>query len=153
MGSKKDVDAMSKNPLARAVRIDKYTAAALEATLTLYADGMAHEIPVWKALGKQLDVIETQANDLAASLKSVGVSCVVEPCESEPGGGSLPDLKLKSFRVGLQGAKPDEWARNLRSAECPVIGYVERGIFWLDMRTVEPHELSAIADTAAEYVL
>ncbi len=143
LGRKELVERIAKHPLARAVRIDKLTLAALEATLRLYREGREQEIPVWQCLSKTLEVIRKDAETLAAAYRG---KSVVQECKSEIGGGSLPGTTVPSVRTGLQDVSPDEAARIFRSFPVAVFGYIEDGIFWLDPRTAEQEEIETVCE-------
>ncbi len=143
-GSQDLVSQIRKNPLARAVRIDKLTAAGLEATLRLYLNGEESYIPTIRYLGRTPDEISAIANDLRGRLEKSKIKSEVEEGICEPGGGSLPGVSLPSYRLRVETDKPDELSRKLRTGATPVIGYIEKGSFWLDMRTVETDELPVI---------
>jgi L-seryl-tRNA(Ser) seleniumtransferase len=144
LGKAKLISRISKNPLARALRIDKVTAAALEATLRLYREGRESEIPTIRYLSRDIDEVRDLADRLA---KSIGGESSYSKCE--PGGGSLPGVELPSWRVTVPGPAT-ELSAKFRSMPVPVIGYVEGGAFRLDMRCVEEDELDLIARQASE---
>lgn len=146
------VSQIRKNPLARAVRIDKLTAAALEATLRLYLNGEESQIPTIKYLSRTTDEVSAIANDLQKLLAKSKIKSEVAEGICEPGGGSLPGVSLQSHRVRLQTEKPDELSKKLRTGATPVIGYIEKGSFWLDMRTVEADELPIIESAIRDAV-
>ena len=62
----------------------------------------------------------------------------------EPGGGSLPGVVLHSKRIGFPGKDPEALAASLRSGETPVIGYIEKGNFWIDLRAVEEEDIELL---------
>ncbi|WP_165229383.1 L-seryl-tRNA(Sec) selenium transferase [Aquisphaera insulae] len=144
-------------PLMRALRVDKMTLAALEATLALIADPAraATRIPLWRMLGADLAAIRRRAEDLAAILRGeLGLDASVVDAESYLGGGSVPISPIESsaVRVGppFPAAHPSEssWARALRLGEPAVVPRVSRGAVLFDVRTVaedeEPRLLDAI---------
>jgi L-seryl-tRNA(Ser) seleniumtransferase len=136
LGSTKHIAAVRRNPLARALRIDKLTAAGLEATLRLCADGKWDEIPTYRALSRSIEDIKAFGLRVVAAVGKGDLS----DGTSEPGGGSLPGVRLPSMRIGFD----PQIADRLRNAETPVIGYTEKGRFWLDLRTVEEHEFEPL---------
>lgn len=141
---------VARNPMARAMRIDKLTAAALEATLRLYVEGRENEIPTIRYLSRTTEEVEQLAHNLFAQLKEAGVSAVVEHSTAEPGGGALPGTTLPSARVGFPGRDPEALARQLRLGDPPVIGYIQNDTLWLDMRTVDEEELDTLASAATK---
>lgn len=143
-GKAKLISRIAKNPLARALRIDKVTAAALEATLRLYRERRESEIPTIRYLARSIDEVRALADRLA---QMIGGESGRGTCE--PGGGSLPGVELPSWRVTIPGHAND-LSTKFRSMPTPVIGYVEGGAFRLDMRCVEEDEIHLIAKQAVE---
>jgi L-seryl-tRNA(Ser) seleniumtransferase len=152
LGKRDLIAKLESNPLARAVRIDKATRAALEATLRLYVEGRHLEIPTLKYLSLRPESVRRTAQLLKRRLAKNGIACVIEQGTCEPGGGSLPGQTLASYRVGLDSMPPDDLARELRRGKNPVIGYIEKGRFWLDLRTVELDEVGIIVDSVIKAV-
>jgi len=142
LGRRELVDRLKSSPLARALRVDKLTLAALQATLSLYAQGRAlEEIPVLRMLTRTSDDIKADAGRLAARLPS-SLAATVESCESQAGGGSFPTPSLVSYAIALRptNISPDDLARRLRTGSPSVVGRVERSTLLLDLRTVAPAE-------------
>jgi len=140
---------MKKHPLARALRVDKLTLSALEATLEIYlgdADPAA-EIPVLGMLSVGADVLEGRAQELARILADVGgAEVTVAPGECLAGGGSLPEVSLPSWtvRVSVPGLGAAELHRALRTSEPPVVGRVADGVLHLDVRTMDPADFPLV---------
>ncbi len=139
LGTAEAVAQIKRHPLARAMRIDKLTLAGLEATLRLYRDDRAEEIPVWRYASRMPDQVKGDARRLA---KAWGAGSVVK-ARCEMGGGSLPGQSITSWCARLESERPDELARSLRLAETPIIGRVEQGGVLLDPRTAESDEVKA----------
>src|SRR2546430_10794373 len=116
-----DLDACRKDPLARAVRSDKFTLAALEATLALYREPATsrREIPVLRMLTEDVEQIRQRAETLH---KGVGRDSEIVEGESEVGGGSFPGVKLKTWLLRLNPPQlaPDTLAGGLRSKGPPL---------------------------------
>ena len=152
IAGRRDIVAQLKaHPLMRAVRIDKLSLAALEATLRLYRaphDPVA-EVPVLAMLAEPLAQVEVRAQRLAQMLGQIGLQDV-RVCASiaYAGAGSLPDQDLQSFAVAI--TIPEHTAEALSTAlrtnSPPVIGRISREEVMLDMRTVQPDELAPIVD-------
>jgi len=153
---------LKKHPLTRALRIDKITLAALEATLLHYFKGEAErEIPVWRMISIGEEELRQRAEAWAAQLGDWGVRCSVVQGRSTVGGGSLPAETLPTWLVSItapyQGTSPEqaagEMASRLRQAATPVIARVERGALLLDPRTVlegeEEELLKSVAGAVA----
>ncbi len=130
---------LRKHPLTRALRVDKITLAALEATLLHYLRGEAErEIPVWHMISMSGQAIEQRAQAWAAYLRAAGVTCSVMQGESAIGGGSLPGETLPThlLSVPLTEQLAGKKAALLRRQPTPVIARVEAGVLLLDPRTV-----------------
>ena len=136
LGDKSRIAEISKNPLARALRIDKLTAAGLEATLRLWADDLRDEIPTYWALSRPVEELQMMGDAIIAELGTGTVSDGV----CEPGGGSLPGVTIPSMRVTFDVADPESFAKSLRQGDPPVIGYIEKGRFWLDLRCIDDND-------------
>jgi len=136
------VERLRRHPLQRALRADKLTLAALEATLTLYLDPelAAREVPVLRMLGEPLETVRARAQRLAGL-----VGGGVEPTVGRVGGGALPLTELPSFACAVE----EELASRLRDAEPPVIGVVRDGRCLLDCRTLRDEELDDVAAAVA----
>jgi L-seryl-tRNA(Ser) seleniumtransferase len=125
-----------RDPLARAMRPDKVTLAAVAATLALYRAGRAEtEIPVWRMIAASSDGLERRALAVAADL---GDGADVVATEATVGGGSLPGETLPSFAVAIRGGSASRLMAALRRGNPAVVGRVEHGRVLLDMRTVDP---------------
>ncbi|MCA9555252.1 MAG: L-seryl-tRNA(Sec) selenium transferase, partial [Myxococcales bacterium] len=143
------------HPLARALRADKMTLAALEATLRLYRDGHARKIPTVRDLAVSPAALELRARGLAQALRSalppaVGVELV--DGESVPGGGSLPLCRLPTrlVLVGPAGPEGRALAEALRAGEPAVVSRVVQDRVALDVRTIPDEALPEVARRVAE---
>ncbi|OFX17760.1 MAG: L-seryl-tRNA(Sec) selenium transferase [Armatimonadetes bacterium RBG_16_58_9] len=146
LGEAEIIDSCRSNPLARAVRADKLTLAALEATLRVYRDGdPISSIPTLAAIARSLADIEPQAHALAReinALDSAHVAASVIAVDSQTGGGSLPGQILESRAVALKSTSlsAEDLHERFRGNEPPIFGRIEKDQFILDMRTVNPRE-------------
>jgi L-seryl-tRNA(Ser) seleniumtransferase len=157
LGQKSIVDAIKRNPLTRALRIDKMTLAALESTLRLYRDPeeALETIPTLRMLALSVKSIEKKAQRLASMLNELNdtrLKIAVLDGSSRAGGGSLPLQMLPSKCVGV---KIDEISasrieRSMRSHSPPIIGRIEENWFLMDLRTIQPEELSVINSAFAD---
>ena len=142
IGREELVDRLARHPLARAVRIDKMSLAALTATLLHYLkDDITKNIPVWQMIATPAEVLKKRASFWKESL---GKRASIGPAYSTIGGGSLPGETLDTCVValsceGLEGGA-QELARGLREQEPAVIARIENGQVVLDPRTVLPWE-------------
>lgn len=138
---------LKKHPLARALRIDKMTLAAMEATLAAYLDPakLIAENPTIRMLTSPKKVLAGRAKDLAAELSKTmaGVADVtVEEDTARAGGGSLPLAEIPTIVVTVKPTRcgPDKLERALRLGRPPVICRIKEERLVLDMRTVQPGE-------------
>jgi len=158
VGRKDLLDRLKKNPMARAMRIDKTRMAGLVVTLLAYLKGEAVErVPVWRMIAAPLDEMNDRAERWAQALGDI--ARVVDG-ESMVGGGSLPGSTLPTRLVaaGRQAKKGEPntgqlLARRLREHEPPVVGRLSGNVLLLDPRTVLPGEdellVQALKDAAA----
>ena len=137
LGTASAVAACRKNPLARAVRVDKMTLAALEATLALYRDPSraAREVPTLAMLTAPASHVRMRAEQVAARLNSHGTSCDVVESEASVGGGAFPTARIPSHAIALA-APAEDVERRLRLGAYPVIGRIANGRLLLDLRSV-----------------
>jgi len=153
VGKKDVLDAIKKNPITRALRIDKMTLAALESTLRLYRDPeeAVATIPTLRALAMAYEELKQRAERLAGELAGLGddrLTTVLLDLPSRVGGGSLPLQALPSCCVGVEiaGLSANAVESAMRSHEPPVIGRIEDDWFIMDPRTVEEDETPLIRD-------
>jgi L-seryl-tRNA(Ser) seleniumtransferase len=135
-GTEEAVGLVRRHPLMRAVRADKMTYAALEATLEEYVSGRAAQtVPVAQMIAMGLDEIEQRAGTLAAALSNAGLQTEIVDGFSAIGGGSAPGSQLPTRLVALTlpAARLDA---ALRASRPPVIARIEDGRVVIDLRTV-----------------
>lgn len=154
LGSKKWISQIRKNPLFRALRVDKLTLTALEATLKLYfdRDRLMKELPTLAMLGMSPEEIERRALDLAAKLKAMaGVSVEILDDSSEVGGGSVPAHALPTKVVAIRVGKTPlaATAGSLRLNEPGIFARVQRDRILFDVRTLLEGEADEIAAAVA----
>src|SRR5438093_87931 len=132
------VERLRRHPLQRALRADKLTLAALEATLALYLEpeSAARRIPVLRMLVEPVEAVEARAERLAAI-----VGGEVEQAVGRVGGGALPLAELPSFACAVE----EELAEPLRRGEPPVVALVRDGRCLLDCRTIADSEVDEVA--------
>lgn len=135
------IDRMRAHPLARAVRADKLCLAALEATLRLYRDERAHEIPAVAMMSEPLERVRARAERIAAAVADV-VPAEVRLDEAVIGGGALPLLRLPTAVVCLGGRHLGD---TLRAQDLPVITRVVDDHTAIDCRTVTEDEAREVA--------
>ena len=144
IGRSREVDLVRRHPLARAMRIDKLSLAALEATLELHRDPAraARELPVMAMCAEHPTAVRKRAERLSALLGGEVVQS-----RARIGGGALPLLELESHACALDGG--DALAARLRAAAPPVITRVQEGRVLLDCRTLTDADLPQIAAALA----
>jgi L-seryl-tRNA(Ser) seleniumtransferase len=132
------VERLRRHPLARALRVDKLTLAALEATLR------GPVSPTWAALRADPDALRARVDLVVAALAADGVPATAVPSAGAVGGGGAPGLTLPGWAVAL----PEHYATALRTGRPAVVGRVERGRCLLDLRCVladdDPRLLAAV---------
>jgi len=151
LGRSELVDKVMRHPLARAVRIDKLTLAALTATLDLYLTQSLAELPIWNMLDASADAMAARALTWQRRLVERGVEVEVVPAESTVGGGSLPGERLPTTALAItpRSGHAADLLRRLREHEPPVIGRIEQERVLLDPRTVLLDEDDALLDAVA----
>lgn len=151
LGRTELVERVMKHPLARAVRVDKLTIAALTATLDLYLTQSFRELPVWEMMAATPASVASRARAWQSRLSELGAVVDVAPGESAVGGGSLPGERLPTSLVVItppRGSAAD-LLRRLREHEPPVIGRIEQERVLLDPRTVLAGEDDLVVDAVA----
>jgi L-seryl-tRNA(Ser) seleniumtransferase len=144
VGKKELVEKIKKHPLTRALRCDKLTNAALEATLQMFLhreEDLIKEHRVMSMLLKPLKEIKTQVNNMAGKLnKEFGsiLDVKVKPAKSEIGGGSLSTEELETFVVAIKpkNMSAQSLAKKLRQYKIPIFGRVQEDALLLDFRTI-----------------
>ena len=141
VGKAEILERIAKNPLMRAMRIDKMTLAALEATLRHYQrDEAAQHIPIWRMIAARPERIASRAARWAHKLQAQGIAARTQRGESTVGGGSLPGETLPTSLLAIDAAgvslSLDELARQLRMRNIPIITRILRDTLLLDPRTV-----------------
>ena len=149
VGGAKAIERSRRNPLARALRADKMTLAALDATLALYDDPETarREIPVLAMLTGSAESIAHRASALAAACPSALAPTLV-PGSSAVGGGAFPDASLPTTLVQLDPGPlgADALALRLRLGDPPVVARVAEGRVLLDPRTLSADGCAAVAE-------
>jgi L-seryl-tRNA(Ser) seleniumtransferase len=148
VGRKELIQRVKKNPMKRALRVDKMTLAALEAVLQLYSNParLKEELPTLRALTRPLRDIEEQAERVMGPIASaigpaLGVQVIA--CASQIGSGSLPVDSLPSAGIAVEhagkakGSQAQRIAGAFRALPCPVIGRIKDGAFVMDLRCLE----------------
>jgi len=138
-GGREPLQRIRNNPLFRALRVDKMTIAALEATARLYRTGRLESIPALAMIRASADSIAARAAQLSGRLAMLpGIFAALEPGESVAGGGSTPGQSLPTtlIALGCERCSARELSERLRRNRPPVIARLERDRVLLDLRTV-----------------
>jgi L-seryl-tRNA(Ser) seleniumtransferase len=130
------IDRLRRHPLARALRVDKLTLAALRATVA------GPETPTWQALRLDPAELRERTERVLARLAGAGVEVTLAESVAVVGGGGAPEVTLPSWALSL----PVAYARSLRLAATPVLGRVEKGRLLLDLRCVPPADDPVVAE-------
>jgi len=146
------VEKMKRHQLLRALRIDKLTLAALEATLRLYRDERVAlaEIPTLRMLTMPPDALASQARRMLRRLRALlpeQFTLTLQDGFSSPGGGSYPLLQLPSrlIEVSVDGLPPNRLEELLRTTTPPVVGRLQKDRFLLDVRTLSDNDIPFLA--------
>ena len=153
IGKRKYIDIMKRHPLNRALRIDKFTIAALEATLRLYLneDDAINKIPTLRMLTITRDELKVKAEELLALIKSdindrLDMEIVDE--YSQVGGGSMPllDIPSKAIEISSKDINITSLEKALRSYKVPIIVRIYKEKIYIDLRTVREEEFKIVAN-------
>ncbi len=159
VGKKEFIDRIKRNPLNRALRIDKFTLASLEAVLRLYydIDQALINIPTLKMLTQPVALIKKRAKRLMLKIPaSIQASCAMSlmPTISRVGGGAMPEHGLTSWAVAFRPVHMPISAmeKGLRKLAIPIIGKVEDDSLLLDMRTIDDKEIAELATSLLTFL-
>ena len=144
---------LKAHPLARAMRVDKMTLAALEATLRAYRDGTAGDtVPVLTMLRRTREELWVLAEALGAALRRAGMDAETVAVTDQVGGGAVPTQELPAAAVSLlpKRVSVETLEERLRKGALPVIGCLEGGRYLLHVRTLFPKDFDDIGRLAAE---
>lgn len=156
IGKKKYIDQMKKNQLTRALRIDKFTAAALELVLQEYLseEKAIQNVPVLRMITEKKEDVERRAKSLRRILKNADLAAEIEleDCESQIGGGSLPLERIPSVAVTIRPEKISvpQLEEAMRHLEVPIIPRTANDTIYLDVRTIESRWFKQIAEMLGE---
>ena len=145
IGKQAPIALLAKHPLMRAIRLDKLAIAAMQATLQSYVMQRApSEIPIWQMISRSSNELHDRATAIVQLLPT---PWQVQASTSTIGGGSLPGETLPSWAVICPHTHPDALAHQLRHAPVPIIGRIQDGALWLDLRAVAPSDDAVITTT------
>ena len=165
VGKAEWIEKMRKNPMMRAMRVDKLTLAALSATLQLYltapyagTDTLAAQLPMLNRYTRPMETLHTVALELANQLESIfgdKVRIRVAETHGQIGSGALPIETLPSVALVLEASdvSAERLAAHFRNAKVPVIGRIKDAQLWLDLRAIYEREQAWIVETAQQVAL
>lgn len=141
LGDATTIAKLRKNPFTRAMRVDKLTLAALEATLRLYLDRdrALAEVPVLAMLTARVESLQKRAESVVTTLGTRNVRAHVVESEASVGGGAFPTARIESRAIAIA-ENPERVEIALRRGDPAVIGHIEADRLLLDMRSVMPAE-------------
>jgi len=147
-GKKRLVSALKREPLFRALRCDKLTFAALQATVDLHLNQSTSEIPALALLRIFNDELRIRAEAISARLQRLPVQIAIGRGTVKAGGGTLPKSGMASVTIDILpgNCSVAEFAATLRTSNPPVIGYIANQRFKLDLHTIFPQQDDAVVD-------
>ncbi|MDQ0214058.1 L-seryl-tRNA(Ser) seleniumtransferase [Oikeobacillus pervagus] len=142
IGKKTIIDRLKHHQLARVVRVDKMTLAALEGTLMHYVKGEIKKIPTFRSLFMKPTELYERSSQFLQRLAEENITGRVKEEISQVGGGTMPDVEIPTFVLALQHPQisAQEWEKNLRMGDPAVIVRIQREEVILDLRTIEEGE-------------
>lgn len=152
VGKKQFIDCLERNPLTRALRVDKMTLAALEATLKAYAPGLQNpdSLPVLQMLMTPPDELKAHAEKLSANLiqKCPSIKLEILKDASQVGGGAYPLHDLPTYTVVIDPAPltASQFAQQMRNLEIPIIARIKNDRILLDVRTLRHDDMQLIPE-------
>ena len=147
LGKAEYIQRMKKNPMSRALRIDKLNLAGLEGTLRLYIKGEYEKIPVLSMLLQKPEELKRKAKRLSKRLRGIkDLEVHILREFSACGGGAMPELFLETYCVGIRhkGLSTSELERRLRNSEPPIVARVKEDMLLLDVRTLSYEDMEDI---------
>ncbi len=152
VGKSELIQKIKKNHLLRALRVDKFTLAALESTFRCYLDSQyaVKNIPTLRMIAYTMEDLKIKAQRLFDMLNGLeNFTVLIEGGVSIIGGGAMPREKLDTYVLSLEHSKlsPHELEKRLRNASTPIIVRLEKNSIKLDVRTIEEDEFSSILDS------
>jgi L-seryl-tRNA(Ser) seleniumtransferase len=151
-GKQRFVSALKRDPLFRALRCDKLVFSALQATTELHLAKNFDAIPILHFLKTPAIELKRRAENIIARLDKSALEARIEQTRSQIGGGALPRSQIESIGVVIRSDafSANEIAERLRHGSPPVIGYVAKKCFLLDLRTILPAQDEQLVQTIGE---
>jgi len=148
-GKRKLIAALKREPFCRALRCDKLVLASLQATVDLHLSGTRPaEIPVLSLLQTGKDELRSRAAAMLVRLRGLPLQITIGHGTASIGGGSLAKSVISSLTLDIspEDCSVTEFAATLRNSSPPIIGYIARGFFKLDLRTIFPSQDDIVVD-------
>jgi L-seryl-tRNA(Ser) seleniumtransferase len=147
-GKKRFITALKREPLFRALRCDKLTFAALQATVDLHLNQSTSEVPALALLRISDDELRTRGEAIIGRLGGLPLQIAIGRGTVKAGGGTLPKSGMPSITIDILpgNCSVTEFAAMMRASSPPVIGYISNGRFKLDLRTIFPKQDDAVVD-------
>jgi L-seryl-tRNA(Ser) seleniumtransferase len=136
LGKASVIDLARRNPLYRALRLDKLRLTLLHHTLTRYLTGQQHTLPIWRMTALDLESCRTKLN-LPAGVEWVTV-------KAQTGGGSNPDGSFESLGLRFTGGNMQALKQRFAARAIPILGYIQGNAFHLDVRTFLPEDFAEV---------
>ncbi len=151
VGAEQAVSRLARHPVARVVRPDKLTLAALHATLAAWKTDRWRDLPIYRAAGAPLLSLEKRGEEIRARAASAALDIEVLPSLALFGGGTSPEKRFESRALALRHANlsADGVAARLRASNPAIAGRVEEGRVRLDLRSIVPEEDAAVVSALA----
>ncbi|MGL5822512.1 MAG: L-seryl-tRNA(Sec) selenium transferase [Sarcina sp.] len=150
VGKKEYIDKIKKNPLIRALRVDKFTLAGLEATLMEYLkrDKVVETVPTLRMISESKENIRIRAEHLASQLKKTHFNIEIKEDYSFVGGGAMPQESIKTFVIEISNDNISaiDVEKSLRKNDIPIIGRIKNEKYLLDLRTIREEEYRIILE-------
>lgn len=141
VGSQALIQRLKREPLTRALRVDKTTLAGLQATLMAYLRGTATtEIPVWRMMAAKPADLAARTQVWLQTLRNESLAMALRPGQSAVGGGSLPGQTLPTTLLALLAPQPQQFAQHLRQLQPAIVPRIEQDAVLFDPRTVLPEQ-------------
>ena len=158
VGRSEYISLLKKNPLNRALRIDKFTLAALEATLRSYysLEQAEHQLPTLRMISESSDSVRKRARRVLRAIKTEvepWCACQLVPIQSKVGGGALPEYTLSSWAIEMKPKDRNitDVEKDFRAIEVPIIGRIIDDCYIIDFRTIQDGEVVELSNILKRY--
>jgi len=142
------ISQLTAHPVARAMRLDGPTLAALTVTAEFYADGRGAELPIWRMVSLSYEELEVRARRMLETMRVTG-DATIKRSASTPGAGSVPGSEIASPVISIS-RDPDRVFLKLLTGTPPVLARREAGSLLIDLRCVPPEADNDLASTLGE---